>query len=123
MALFSARATSPDRGGASGDARLDDCVLPERGDVLGGVAELAKDLVGMLTVRGRRAANRAGRARERRREPLHQHLAALRMAHRLGHTEVLDLLVLEYFPHVQDRSRRYPGAIERFDPFGARLFR
>src|SRR5437867_10777885 len=99
MALFSARAraTSPDRGGASGDARLDDGVLPERGDVLAGVAELAKDLVGMLAVRGRRAANRTGCARERRREPLHQHFAALRMPHRLGHAEVLDLLVLEHF--------------------------
>jgi len=36
---------------------------------------------------------------------------------------VLDLLVLEHFLHVQDRSRRHAGAIEGLDPLGARLLR
>src|SRR6266852_5244847 len=64
---------------------LDDSVFPESGDLLGGIAELAKDLVRVLAVRGRGAANRAGRARERRRKALDPHLAAFGMGHRLGH--------------------------------------
>src|SRR5216117_721739 len=49
---------------------LDGAVFPERGDVLGAVAQLAQDLVGVLAVLGRGAADRAGRAREGRREGL-----------------------------------------------------
>src|SRR5438034_1180448 len=85
---------------------LDRAILPEGGDLVAAVSQLAQDLVGVLAVGGRGAANRAGRARQRGRQPLHQHLAALGMAHGLGHAEVLDLLVVEHFLHVQDRPRR-----------------
>src|SRR5207245_2977306 len=92
ITLFSMSTRFPGRSARGPRARLDDRVLAEGGDLLGGVPKLAQDLVGVLAVRGGGAANRARRARERRREPLDQHLPALRMSHGLGHAQVPDLL-------------------------------
>src|SRR5204862_3882737 len=100
---------------------LDGAVLLEPRDLLGRVAELAQDLVGVLAVRGRGPTDRAWRAREHGREPLHLHLAPLGVAHRLRHAEMPDLRVLEHLPDVVDRPRRHARLVQRLDPLGARL--
>src|SRR2546422_2280255 len=74
---------------------LDDAVLPEPRDLVGRVVQLAQDLVRVLAVRGRGAADRTGRAGEGGRESLDPDLAALGMAHGLGQPQVLHLRILE----------------------------
>jgi len=99
---------------------LDDAVPSQSRNLLGRVAQLAQDLVGVLAVLGRGATNRAGRARERRRQPLHPDLTALGMAHGPRQVEMLHLRVLEDLPDVVDRPRGDARTVEGLDPLGAR---
>src|SRR5262249_43855677 len=100
--------------------RLDRLLLLEARDLVRRVAQLAKDLIGMLTVRRRRLADRARSARQRRRHALDADLAALGMAHRLGHAEMLDLRIVEHLLDVVDRAGGHAGLVEGLDPLGAR---
>src|SRR5437773_3458659 len=100
---------------------LDDGILPQDADFFGGVAQLAEDLVGVLAVDGRGAADRPRRAGERRWQPLHQHLAALGMTHGLRELVVLHLGILEHLLDVVDRPGGHAGPVEDLDPLGARL--
>src|SRR5207245_8419937 len=94
---FAGEGAAGHRWGGSGGAAplprrsLDDAVLPEPRDLVGRVVQLAQDLVRVLAVRRRGAADRTGRAGVGGRECLEPNLDALGMAHVLGHPRVLPL--------------------------------
>src|SRR5205823_9706696 len=99
-------------------AGLHDLVAPESGDVLPGVAELAEDLVGVLAEVRRGRDDLARRTRQRHRQVLDLLLAEPRVADLDGQLQVLHLLVLEHFLHVEDRAARHTGLVEDLDPRG-----
>src|SRR5439155_11717335 len=91
--------------------------LSQIGDLRLRVAQLAENIVGVLTRFGSRGADAGWRALQVHAVAKHVHLAQYGMLHRRAERQALHLLVLEALLHVVDRPRRHARLGQDAHPF------